>query len=665
MSNLYRSLDAECREIRILELLAGSFDEDISCKLSYTKLQSPGPVPYEALSYVWGKTDFTEPLELDGSPVFVTKNLALALRHLRPEAGGRPRRIWVDALCINQDDVAERNHQVTLMKDIYSHCTADLAWLGPDSSSNVNLPQQREDFALGLQFLKMVTSKDDATLSSLRSEYDDAKEAHHIYPLQSRVGKDNFLLTYKEQRPLDAVLLQPSLWSRVWVMQELALAPRVILVAGFDTLEWDDISGFLGDATYADAFHLTWSHGMLRPATQYTFERVQIVQQQRDLIRDCARGTAVSTLMDVLGRFKFADATDPRDKIYGLLGLVSEKHGVKVDYDRPWQLMFADLCRYFIESSGTLDIICQNPWTTTPLAPEKAQLPTWVADFTSKNLSGLSDGFSALLFAQRNIFQAGSQACQVPCQTSDDGATLHVSAIIIGTVGNILQDDYHDAGDARSRDSLQSRSSLWFAKSPRKWMELYFGDRLLLNTNTETTMGYSGTSEPAFDAFWRTLVMDCKAFPIERLSRDEITSDGKTFRKLLGFDLDEIRMGQIYKWNDEFDKTKEHLYVQRRDELSELQNQVICKRMWVRNFIHWTFTVSENGLYCMLKRGARPGDLLAVLDGGKVPVILRAADEDSSRLRVVGTAYVHGFMDGEARLAADEGRLTRAQMLLV
>lgn len=655
MSGLYRPLDADRGEIRILELLPGSFDADIRCQLKYTTLRSSRSTPYEALSYVWGKPDFTEPLDFDGHQVLVTKNLATALRHLRPDANGRPRKIWVDAVCINQNDIAERNHQVTIMKEIYSHCTADLAWLGPDSSSPDEASEQVENLALGFQLLKKLIAKDNVTLLSMKKEASEYKDSDE---------EDVFVLTYKEQQPLDAVLLRAPLWSRIWVMQELALAPRVVLVAGFDTFDWEDIAGFFSDTIYADAFHLTWSHGMLRPATQYTFERVQIVQQQRNLVRDCKEGKAVSTLIDVLGRFKFADATDPRDKIYGLLGLVTEKHGVKVDYNRPWHAMFADLCVYFIESSKTLDIICQNPWTTVPLAPRDAELPTWVASFTSKDLSGLHDGFSALLFAQRGIFQAGTQTCQVPCQTLDDGTTLAAEAIILGTLGKVLQEDYEIDDDERGW--LQGQSSEYFASVPRQWMELYFGQHLL-GASPDRPAKYEATSEPAFQAFWRTLVMDCKSFPIERLTQDEIDLDDKVFRKLLAFNLEEIKMGHVYEWDDEYEEEKKSLYEERRDELNQLQGSLICRRMWIRNFVHWTFTVSKDGLYCMLKKGTKPGDILAVLDGGKVPVVLREVDNDGNcrKFKFIGTAYVHGFMNGEAMLAVAQGNLTETQVLLV
>lgn len=86
--------------------------------------------------------------------------------------------------------------------------------------------------------------------------------------------------------------------------------------------------------------------------------------------------------------------------------------------------------------------------------------------------------------------------------------------------------------------------------------------------------------------------------------------------------------------------------------------------MWYRNHPYWTFTISTNGLCCMLKPGAKPGDKLAVLDGGKVPVVLRVVGGAESRFNFITTAYVHGFIDGQAYDMMDEGKLMKKDILL-
>lgn len=198
-------------------------------------------------------------------------------------------------------------------------------------------------------------------------------------------------------------------------MQELSCAPRVILVAGKSTLDWDIVAEFLGDTPYSDAFYLAWSHGSLMRATAYTFERTKLIHHQRCIFRYVAEGKCKGTLMDVLARFKFGAATYPRDKIVGLLGLVSEEHNIHVDYNKTVGQLFAEVCKHFIETSGNLDIICQNPWQATDYNKDANgninELPTWVADFTMKDYSGIDDRVSALMFAQRGIFSCGPETC--------------------------------------------------------------------------------------------------------------------------------------------------------------------------------------------------------------------------------------------------------------
>jgi Heterokaryon incompatibility protein (HET) len=123
---VYQPLNSnkEVREFRLLKLLpAMDFNDDIRCELLY----SPN-IEYEALSYVWGDPDVTVPILLHGIPHPVTTNLELALRYIR--YAEEPRVLWVDALCINQKDISEKNHQVAQMREIYldSKQVCCLAW---------------------------------------------------------------------------------------------------------------------------------------------------------------------------------------------------------------------------------------------------------------------------------------------------------------------------------------------------------------------------------------------------------------------------------------------------------------------------------------------------------------------------------------------------------
>jgi hypothetical protein len=111
-SHLYLPL-AETDEIRLLSLQPGHANETVKCTLQHTKLKS---FPrYEALSYMWGPKEYRT-IELDGKPYAVTENLWQALIHLRLEQ--ETRTMWIDAICINQGDGSERNHQVSLSSQL-------------------------------------------------------------------------------------------------------------------------------------------------------------------------------------------------------------------------------------------------------------------------------------------------------------------------------------------------------------------------------------------------------------------------------------------------------------------------------------------------------------------------------------------------------------------
>lgn len=112
--------------IRLLRLLPGHLGDSISCKLIRSVLvTSP---PYDALSYTWGDSSERVPIHVNGTEVLITRNLETALRNLRHE--DRPRTLWIDALCINQHDTAERSRQVQEMGNIYRSAEHVLIYVG-------------------------------------------------------------------------------------------------------------------------------------------------------------------------------------------------------------------------------------------------------------------------------------------------------------------------------------------------------------------------------------------------------------------------------------------------------------------------------------------------------------------------------------------------------
>ncbi|KAK0644012.1 heterokaryon incompatibility protein-domain-containing protein, partial [Cercophora newfieldiana] len=119
---------ATLSEIRVLQV-SPSLDSNAEISATFeTESLAPTASPkFDALSYMWGDQTQRASISIDGAPFSVSRHLASTLCTLRDSK--RPRRLWVDAICINQADSHERNQQVQLMKTVYQRADAVLIWL--------------------------------------------------------------------------------------------------------------------------------------------------------------------------------------------------------------------------------------------------------------------------------------------------------------------------------------------------------------------------------------------------------------------------------------------------------------------------------------------------------------------------------------------------------
>ncbi|ORY11525.1 heterokaryon incompatibility protein-domain-containing protein, partial [Clohesyomyces aquaticus] len=113
-------------EVRLLVVNAGNENDELVCSLIHARL-SENP-EFEAVSYTWGPDILTQTIILDGYVFPVRENIFHALRKFRYNS--RPRTLWADAICINQNNIPERSKQVKLMKRVYETAKHVLIWLG-------------------------------------------------------------------------------------------------------------------------------------------------------------------------------------------------------------------------------------------------------------------------------------------------------------------------------------------------------------------------------------------------------------------------------------------------------------------------------------------------------------------------------------------------------
>lgn len=497
--------------------------------------------------------------------------------------------------------------------------------------------------------MKKIKSKDAAFLDEIQTSAEPSRPVYDESNADKRLvnpdgtrpeGKvDNFLLSLGQSSALSCTFHHADIWKRVWTMQELSHAPHVVLVAGHHQLDWEAVAGFLGDKPYADAFHCLYGHTRPSKALNNHFGGVQKVDHQRRIMRQ--PGFA-SRLLDVLAHFQANRATDPRDHIYGLLGLATNAHDIAVDYSKSPAQVFKDATLCLIENAGNLDMLCQTTWTScsalarSRLGEGVTGLPTWAADFSRRDPY---EEHSRLLFAQRGIYGAGRPTLDLPFKIVHSDF-LQLQAVILGR----MKYDIDLKHSRRARGIFPYFAPPEWLKNSEIWMEIA-GD--VENTHKR----YLRTGEPAIRAYWRTLLMDCAAYPITRLTSDEISAGDAAFKSILRFtgtedELDDSLMiaGLVQLWD-------------------QLPESMRC--MWTRNYYCWTFAVTENGLYTMVQN-VMAGDFIASIEGAKVPLVLRPKDEFQGKktYELVGTAYVHGCMDGEAFKAMAELGLVEDQILL-
>lgn len=197
----------------------------IQCHLLPTSLELAGQ--YEALSYCWGDRTEMGQISVNGEPFEVTKNLFSALDVLR-----RPdnlRAMWIDAICINQNDYEEKGYQVNMMKEIYARSMRTLIWLGP------------EDFSTheAIFFLHNAAGKLDG-MKAKRME-----RSRKLLRLSRGLREADRPLWYLAETFLEndhtsvVKLLQRPWFRRIWIVQEVVFAPEAIVMCGMDSMDWD------------------------------------------------------------------------------------------------------------------------------------------------------------------------------------------------------------------------------------------------------------------------------------------------------------------------------------------------------------------------------------------------------------------------------------------
>lgn len=455
MANYY-PLDADQREIRLLDIHPGRPGDPLVCSLVYVSIAGPNnSVPYTALSYCWGARKDKRPLTLHFPPKIaqgttiapslrtsIQANLYDALSHLRSEQG-LCRRVWADALCINQKDVSERSRQVLLMRDIYICAEHVCVWLGEGDVDTENMLRKLNTFVRAY-----VEDKSGFPHRTTK----DITAPHGI----EHFGSDNYHALSE--------IFNFDWYTRVWVIQEVFNAKLTTVQIGSVSLSWPLILRI--GSCLEKATEKARMMGLLTmPSVFLSLFNVHVD----------AKGITTSPryIKDLLALLMISldlDATDPRDKVFALMqfwenaDLESLPDEIRPDYSKNTEQVFADFTRWWIREHQSLRILStvhtsvHRTWQrvaieTSPNLPNDR--PTWAmwhsgsstwAQGTLAYDPNCPYAASGTLHSERRLLQ----------QPEKNGTVLSLEGIHIGYVSQIGLFPWIRTFTGRHRDLAQA-----------------------------------------------------------------------------------------------------------------------------------------------------------------------------------------------------------------
>ena len=354
-------------------------------------------VTYSALSYVWGQDPPRSSILCNGVPLKIPRNLADALYRLAES--GQTLHLWCDALCINQEDEAEKSSQVRNMLRIFEKADSVIAWLGEPIAQSGSFARD------GLRVLSLNSPTISEMIEHDLSVSKGTLCAAHFARVQC------WILS----------VLDNEWWSRTWIRQEVFGAKKIVLRLGKWTYDFELIISRIADILrFWD--REGWPTTDLAIGTRCRIMSQHFQHQGTDNHRfgpPVHRKTYTRHWLDTLHDGAVFGATDPRDRVYGILGIVSSPTArlyvdspaanrfepLPIDYGKSVSEVYEDVVKFLINSDRSLDCLT----VFEDRRGRSTDLPSWVTDWRLKNSRCF---FSASQYAERSKFASKVPATQ-------------------------------------------------------------------------------------------------------------------------------------------------------------------------------------------------------------------------------------------------------------
>jgi hypothetical protein len=601
--------------IRLLRVFPSEKGGIIDCTVHTVSLDSK-PL-YVAVSYTWGDSVLSHTVRCNGQLVKVTANLWSALQTVKYT--DEPDLIWVDRLCINQEDLVERSHQVQLMHRIYREAEHVLVCLGE--------PYGDERLALDLM----------ARIDDLVKDVPQGPPTTHEDPR-------SYGLPPWGSPPWQAIqrMICRSWFSRSWIIQEYSLATEVIGLCGLCVF---DPRVFCNLDFNLHMLGLSRSQGFsfLEAVTD-----AELIQAWRSILalgvmRSVIEKKGNWSLQNILSRHVVPGASDPRDLIYSLIGLLEESEAAKLvpDYTLSTEAVFARVCKHMLDQ-GSLEFLYEAG------CPRKNfNLPSWVPDWTVLRLDP-TIGRPVSSNKKPNYCASGNSCC-VALMTHD-AEILEIEGSLVDVISYTgcvpwIPDQGSSSGAA---DAEQLDFAGWLRESLEMTSEI-----LSSGHNTSTSEDQQDTLLAS--THMRTLLMD-NLYDAHRHPKDE-QPDGM-------FSLDDYHAFMDVLYNDpkgfQHKDNDRNFWKAMHESSDDTFRTYEFQRAVTRQCYSRRFCATDGGRIGQIPYWAEDKDEIWVFPGLQVPVVLRK--DSGLRYRLVGEAYIHGIMFGEISDTLI-GKLKRIQLL--
>ncbi|KAH8682514.1 heterokaryon incompatibility protein-domain-containing protein [Xylariales sp. PMI_506] len=602
---------------RLLELLPGSRQDDIHCCLSQVNLDELEG-SYEALSYVWGDEGEVTPIQVDNATLHVRTNLRSALLNLRER--DKSRFLWVDAVCINQEDPDEKARQVSIMGTIYRSARRTVIWLG---DADLYTKEAFNNLTILENGRKLVAAADQNTEPIQKNIFDLLKNdvcVEHVFGL--------------------------PWWSRAWTAQEIILASNALVTWGPYQISWDILVGGIEFGATVGIWESTVL-GVWNTSPFLSLESILKVKREPPL------PNIAENLFRLLVSNRFRHATKGSDKIFSVFGLIGDDTrsiGIEPNYRLPASEIYCKVASQLISIAGNYDIMGACYGAEDSRYSNK--LPSWVPDWSSTKYIALPLFTDSL--GNPRLTHASKQSKARPRFPTELRDVMVARGQVIGQIGelaavlNYLHDGEWDDTDDYEGDDLREIvkdiakdfkvAVHKFGKVVPHLETFVTWEAFVLNlcANRESYEDCNiQTQDEAMELYMQTISAGTVApggYGETKGLFQAWFDSLKPIRRLKGWKVD--------KWRGLFNPLGFGGYLKSSWSTSG-EFLPYLKAAYERRL-----GVTKSGHLCLLPKTTEIGDCLVVLEGGKVPVILRKGTE--GLYRFVGEAYVHSMMDGLA-----------------